>query len=272
MIWIQRREFITLLGGAAAAWPLAARAQLAERRKRIGWLDGTSEDSETRARLSAFRKSLEALGWIEGRNVEIITRFGANDPTRNQSYVTELLALMPEVIVSTNPPSISALMEQTRTLPIVFPIMSDPVALGYAVSLARPGRTTGFTHFEPTTATKWLELLKRDCARREADCNPRRPAQFDRRSICRCARSRGCIAAHPIYHGAHTRGCRDRAGHWCIRGPIQQRRPDPSPRAPASGSSCFNRGTCGSVQPACRLSMALHGPGRRSDVLRARRA
>jgi len=158
---MRRREFITLLGGASASWPFVARGQQPERRKRIGWLDGTSEDSETRARLTAFRKSLEALGWFEGRNVEIIARFGAADPDRNRAYVAELLGLMPDVILSTNPTSISALMKETRILPVVFPIMSDPVALGFAESLARPGgNVTGFTHFEPATATKWLELLR----------------------------------------------------------------------------------------------------------------
>jgi Fe2+ transport system protein FeoA len=99
---IRRREFITLLGGAAAAWPVAVRAQQPERRKRIGWLDGTSEDSETRARLTAFRERLRALGWIEGRNIEIIARFGATDPVRNRTDVAELLGLTPDVIVSTN--------------------------------------------------------------------------------------------------------------------------------------------------------------------------
>ena len=155
-----RREFITLLGGAAT-WPLAARAQEQERKKRIGWLDGTADDSETRARLTAFRQKLQALGWIEGRNLEIIARFAAADPNRNRTYVAELLGLTPDVIVSSNPPSISALMKETRTIPIVFPLISDPVALGFAASLARPGRNvTGFTHFEPATATKWLELLR----------------------------------------------------------------------------------------------------------------
>jgi ABC-type uncharacterized transport system substrate-binding protein len=157
---MRRRDFMTLLRGAAASWPVAARAQEQERKKRIGWLDGTADDSETRARLTAFRQKLQALGWIEGRNLEIIARFAAADPNRNRTYVAELLGLPPDVIVSSNPPSISALMKETRTIPIVFPLMSDPVALGFAESLARPGRNvTGFTHFEPATATKWLELL-----------------------------------------------------------------------------------------------------------------
>jgi putative ABC transport system substrate-binding protein len=159
---VRRREFITLLSGAAATvWPLVARAQEQERKKRIGWLDGADDDPETRARLTAFRQKLEALGWIEGRNFEIIARFLAADPDRNRTYVAEILGLTPDLIVSTNPPSISALMKEAKAIPIVFPIMSDPVALGFAESLARPGgNVTGFTHFEPATATKWLELLR----------------------------------------------------------------------------------------------------------------
>src|SRR5947207_10910412 len=127
---MRRREFVALLGGAAA-WPLGARAQEQERKKRIGWLDGTDDDLETRARLTAFRQKLEALGWIEGRNFEIIARFRAADPDRNRTYVAEILGLTPDVIVSSNPPSISALMKEAKTIPIVFPIMSDPVALGF---------------------------------------------------------------------------------------------------------------------------------------------
>ena len=132
-----------MLGGAAT-WPLAARAQEQERKKRIGWLDGTADDSETRARLTAFRQKLQALGWIEGRNLEIIARFAAADPNRNRTYVAELLGLTPDVIVSSNPPSISALMKETRTIPIVFPLMSDPVALGFAeVSPAQAATSPG---------------------------------------------------------------------------------------------------------------------------------
>jgi putative ABC transport system substrate-binding protein len=159
---MRRREFITLLGGAAAAWPLAARAQRPERTKRIGWLDGTSgADPETLARLEAFRRELEALGWVEGRTVEIVARFDAVDPARSRAHVAELIAMAPDVIVSANPPSISALMKDAPAIPIVFPLMTDPIALGFAKSLGRPGgNVTGFTHFGETTATKWLELLR----------------------------------------------------------------------------------------------------------------
>jgi putative ABC transport system substrate-binding protein len=159
---MRRRDFMTLLGGAAAAWPVAARAQRQERTKRIGWLDGTSgADPEMLARLEAFRRGLEALGWVEGRTVEIVARFDAVDPDRNRAHVAELIATAPDVIVSANPPSISALMKEAPAIPIVFPLMTDPIALGFAKSLARPGgNVTGFTHFGETTAAKWLELLR----------------------------------------------------------------------------------------------------------------
>src|SRR5262245_59554119 len=159
---VRRREVIALLGGAAAAWPLAARAQRQERTKRIGWLDGTSgADPETLARLEAFRRELETLGWHEGRTVEIVARFGAVDPDRSRAHVAELIAIAQDVIVSDNPHSISALIKPAPTIPIVFPLLTDPIALGFAKSLARPGgKVTGFTHFGETTATKWLELLR----------------------------------------------------------------------------------------------------------------
>jgi ABC-type uncharacterized transport system substrate-binding protein len=156
-----RRKFISVLG-SAGAWPLVARAQRSERAKRIGWLDGTSgADPETLARLETFRRELEALGWVEGRTVEIVARFDAIHPDRSRAYVAELIAMAPDVIVSANPPSISALMKEAPNIPIVFPLMTDPIALGFAKSLARPGRNvTGFTHFGETTAAKWLELLR----------------------------------------------------------------------------------------------------------------
>jgi putative ABC transport system substrate-binding protein len=186
MISTKWRAFSSLLG-PAAFWRSAARARQGDWRKRIGWLDaasddsqtrarltafreklqtlgwfdGASDDSETRTRLSAIRKRLEALGWFDGRNVEITARFGAADPSRNQIYVADLLNSAPDVILATDATSISALMKETRTIPIVCPIMTDLAALDFTESLARPsGNVTGFIHFEPTTATKWVELLR----------------------------------------------------------------------------------------------------------------
>jgi putative ABC transport system substrate-binding protein len=158
---MKRREFITLLGGAAAAWPLAARAQQGGPMKRIGYVDGRDEDEQGRAYIAAFREGLAARGWIEGRNVEIIVRYGAYDPDRNRTYVSEMLRILPDVIVTGNAITAEAFLNESRAIPIVRPVMTDPVATGMAESLARPGgRVTGFAFFEPAIATKWLELLK----------------------------------------------------------------------------------------------------------------
>ena len=157
---MKRREFITLIGGTAATWSFAARAQQPERMRRIGFLIGI-DDAEARARFAVFQQGLAALGWIEGRNVETVARFGGADPERNRAHVAEMIALAPDIVVTSNPPTIAALIKAARTIPIVFTMQSDPVAAGFAESLARPGgNATGFAHFEQATANKWLELLR----------------------------------------------------------------------------------------------------------------
>ena len=156
---MRRREFITLLGGAAAVWPLAARAQQATM-KRVGFLTGL-DDSEARERFAAFSQALAALGWIADRNVEIVARFGTADPGRNRAHVTEIIALAPDVIVASNPITIAASIRAAPTIPIVFTLQPDPIAEGFVASLARPGgNITGFTSVEPAMAGKWVELLK----------------------------------------------------------------------------------------------------------------
>src|SRR5262249_10144660 len=159
---IRRREFITLLGGAAAAWPLSARAQQGERARRIGVLMNlAADDAEGQARMAAFLQRLQQLGWTEGGNVRIDYRWAAGDAGRFQRYAEELLALAPDVILASATPSLQALQRATRTVPIVFANVSDPVASGFVQSLARPGgNTTGFMQFEFDLSGKWLELLK----------------------------------------------------------------------------------------------------------------
>src|SRR5262252_7177579 len=156
-----RREFITLLGGAAA-WPLAARAQQSERMRRIGVLmPSAADDPEFQARMTAFVQGLAQLGWLDGRNVRIDTRWGVADTDRIRKYAAELLALAPDVIMANSSASLAALLQATRTVPIVFTAVGDPVGAGYVDSLARPGgNATGFTVFEYSIAAKWLELLK----------------------------------------------------------------------------------------------------------------
>jgi putative tryptophan/tyrosine transport system substrate-binding protein len=158
---MRRRDFITLFGGAAV-WPLAARAQQGERMRRIGVLiNFASDDVEGQARLTAFREGLRQLGWTEGGNVRIDTRWAAGDPDRYRQYVAELLALAPDVILAISSAALASLLQATRTVPIVFTTVADPVGAGYVDSLARPGgNATGFVLWEYSIAAKWLELLK----------------------------------------------------------------------------------------------------------------
>jgi putative tryptophan/tyrosine transport system substrate-binding protein len=157
-----RREFITLLGSAAAAWPLAARAQQGERMRRIGVLSTLpADDPEATARTAAFLQTLQELGWTDGRNVQIDIRWGAGDAERIRKYVAELVALKPDVVLATGASSVGPLQGATRTVPIVFVQVTDPVGAGLVESLARPGgNATGFALFEYSTSGKWLELLK----------------------------------------------------------------------------------------------------------------
>ena len=159
---IRRREFVTLLGGAAAAWPLAARAQQAERVRRIGaFISLAAGDAEGRARLTAFVQGLQDLGWNDGRNVRVDTRWSVGDAEGNRSYAAELVALTPDVILASGGTVMAPLHHATRTVPIVFTQVGDPVGAGFVESLARPGgNATGFTNFEYGIGAKWLELLK----------------------------------------------------------------------------------------------------------------
>ena len=157
---MRRREFIILLGGAAA-WPLAARAQQGERARRIGVLMNLADDAEGQARIAAFLQGLQQSGWTDGGNVRIDFRWAAGEAGRFQRYAEELLALAPDVILASAAPSVQALQRATRTVPIVFANVSDPVASGFVQSLARPGgNATGFMQFEFGLSGKWLELLK----------------------------------------------------------------------------------------------------------------
>ena len=159
---MQRREFTMLLGGVAATWPLAARAQQGDHIRRIGVLQGQSaEDPESKARRTAFEQALQQLGWIQGRNVRIDYRFAGGDAATSRKQAEELVALAPDVIVSTGSFSTGQLLRATHAVPIVFAIVPDPVGSGYVDSLAQPGgNATGFMQFEYGLSGKWLELLK----------------------------------------------------------------------------------------------------------------
>ena len=159
---MQRRNFIRLLGGAAVAWPFAARAQQPDRMRRIGVMMGYAEDDpEAQTRLAAFKQGLLTLGWSEGRNLKIDVRWASGDTDRATAFARELVALQPEVIMSNTTPVTAALHKATKTIPIVFVAVSDPVGAGFIASLPRPGTNiTGFINLERTLGGKWLELLK----------------------------------------------------------------------------------------------------------------
>ncbi len=159
---MRRREFITLLGSAAVAWPRAADAQQDDRMRRVGVLDTrAADDREGQARLAAFLQRLQELGWTDGRNVRIDYRWSAADADRSRTYAAELVALAPDVILASSSQSVVALLQTTRTVPIVFANVIDPVGAGFVRRLARPGgNATGFTPFEYSLSGKWLELLK----------------------------------------------------------------------------------------------------------------
>ncbi len=183
---LKRREFISLLGGAAAAWPLAAHAQQGDRMRRIEvLLPVATDDAEFQTRVGAFLQALQQLGWTIGRNVEIDIRWATANADAIRRHAAELAALAPDLILAHGAPTLGPLLQVTRTVPIVFPVASDPVAAGFVESLARPGgNATGFMDWEYGMAVKWPELLKqiapsvtRVAVLRDATI-PTGPAQF----------------------------------------------------------------------------------------------
>ena|SRR5690349_21161144 len=159
---MKRREVIKLIGGVAAFWPLAVGAQQRDEARRIGVIvNVTADDPEAQASLAAFKQAMQQFGWSDGRNLQIDFRGTAGDPEKMQAFAKELVALKPNMILSRSTPVTAALLRQTRTIPIVFTVVSDPVGEHFVESLARPGgNATGFTNVESTLTGKWLELLK----------------------------------------------------------------------------------------------------------------
>jgi putative ABC transport system substrate-binding protein len=159
---MKRREFIKLVGGAAAFCPLAVRAQQRDEVRRIGVIvNVAADDPEAQASIAAFKQAMQQLGWSDERNLQIDFRGAAGDPERMQAFAKELVALKPHVILSRSTPVTAALLRQTRAIPIVFTVVSDPVGERFVESLARPGgNATGFTNVESSQTGKWLELLK----------------------------------------------------------------------------------------------------------------
>ena len=219
---MRRREFITLLGGVAAAWPLAVRAQQAERMRRIGVLmTRAADDPLGQARLVAFQQALQQLGWSDGRNVRIDIRWGETDAERARRYAQELIALAPDIIFGDGTGSMTALQHVTRTVSIVFTSVLDPVGGGFVDSLPRPGgNMTGFMIFEYGFSGKWLELLKQIAPRLTRAAVIRDPAisigtaQFS--AIQAVAPSLG-VEVTPI--GVHDIGVIERAVEAFARSP-----------------------------------------------------
>jgi putative ABC transport system substrate-binding protein len=159
---MRRREFITLIGGAAATWPVAARAQQqGERMRRIGVLMGWPESyHQAQSWVAALRDELQKLGWTEGRNIAIDTRWAAADVESMKRFAKELVALQPDLMVTGSTPATAAMRQQTRTIPIIFVLVADPVGSGLVANLPRPGgNVTGFTPLVGSLGGKWLELL-----------------------------------------------------------------------------------------------------------------
>ena len=209
---MRRREFITLLGGAASAWPLAARAQQGERVRRIGVLMNLAENHQGQARITAFRQALEQFGWTDRRNVQIEIRWAAGDADRYRNFAAELTALVPDVILATGTPAVEALQRATRTTPIVFVAVVDPVGGGLVANLAWPGgNITGFSLYEYGLSGKSLELLKQISPPCDASGGPsgfRQPRRD--RSVGRHP-NRGALAWGGSESNRPARSGRDRA-------------------------------------------------------------
>jgi putative tryptophan/tyrosine transport system substrate-binding protein len=159
---MRRRELITLVGGVAATWPLAARAQQPERMRRVGVVMAYAEsDPNGQLQVTAFRQQLQKLGWIEGTNITIDFRYAADDPGRIRAFAVELLGLVPDVMVANSNVVTAILQSEVRTIPLVFVSVSDPTGSGFVTGLARPtGNVTGFANFQPTMGSKWLDILR----------------------------------------------------------------------------------------------------------------
>jgi len=158
---MRRREFITLIGGAAATWPLAARAQQPAQMRRVGVLESAGIETDQQAGVAVFKEVLRQLGWIDGRNVRVEVRWASADPARARKDAEELVALQPDIIVVTGAFGLQTLLQTTRSVPIVFNSIADPVGSGFIDNLARPGgNATGFILFDYALTAKWVELLK----------------------------------------------------------------------------------------------------------------
>ena len=267
---MKRREFITLLGGAAAAWPLAARAQQGERMRRIGvLLPAAADDPEYQTRAGAFLQGLQQLGWTIGRNVRIDTRWGAGNADNIHKYTAELVALAPDAILAAGGSVVGALLQATRTIPIVFPALADPVAAGFVDSLARPaGNATGFMTAEYSIGGKWLDLLKEIAPGMTRVAVLRRSRHsVQRQPVCRHPGC-GTFAQDGNKPTQYAGRRRDRARGHGLR-PFSERRSDRDGGPAVDSTSQSDCLTGGPSQATCGLQRTHVRRRWRLDLLRA---
>ena len=266
---MKRREFITLLGGAAAAWPLAARAQQErERVRRVGiLLPASSDDLDYQGWVGAFLQGLQQSGWTIGRNLRIDTRWATTNPASLRKHATELAASAPDVILAHGVSGSSAMLQATRTIPIVFPVVGDPIGGGMVDSLARPGgNITGFMTFEYSMGGKWLELLKQIVPDLKRAAVLRDPA------IATGIAHFGVIQAMAPSLGVEViarqpaRRRRDRTHLDGLRADTERRRDHDAQRV-GVGSSRSDPEGCGALQAARGLVRAKLRHRRRADLL-----
>src|SRR5262245_8184097 len=259
-----RRELIAALGGMAAAWPLVARAQQAERMRRIGVLSGpAADDQDNELRLASFQQRLQQLGWTDGDNVQIDYRFAAANLENYHKYAAELVALAPDVILAPGT-SLVHILQATRTIPIVFPIAADPVGSGLVESLSRPGgNATGFLQrFE----RKMAGDAQRDRAGRDASSGPSGPHRSHRDRPVRRHPVRGAVGWRGGEPAQPARRQRDRARRHGIRA-FEQWRSDSGGKRVGDCSAQYDRRACSSPQTAHGLLRTLVRCWRRSDLV-----
>jgi hypothetical protein len=222
---MRRRDFITLLGGATAMWPLAARAQQGDRVRRIGILIGFAENDEVwKAYLAALRLRLQELGWIDGRNARIDYRFTGENTERIRIAARELVATAPDVILASGNPALSALIQATRTIPIVFTWVSDSVGSGFVASLARPGgHITGFHNFEPRDRREVVGGAQADRAWCASGSGRPRSGNSRECHVSACGQSRCCLVGDDSDNGRRARHRRHRARPDGVRAGTQSR-------------------------------------------------
>ena len=265
---MKRREFITLLGSAAAAWPLAARAQQGQRVRLVCILEGLSADTPgAKTRYAAFLEGLQQLGWTPGRNVQIEVRWGEGDEAAIRKYAAELVALAPDVLVAGGGAAAEVVLKVTHTIPIVFVIVPDPVGSGFVESLSQPGaNATGFMMFEYNLCGKWLELLKEIAPSVTHAAVLRRCRHCCRDRPVRCHSSCGAIGRHRGKSNRLARAGPDRTRHRNLRAEVEWRN-DPDGESNRSSQCQFDHRSGRTVQAASGLRSTTLCCCRRIDLL-----